>query len=61
MKKPASPESTSRRTTAPWPALCVTVVALLLTGCPASKLPDVPPSVPQPKASLQLFHHSFEI
>ncbi len=61
MKKSASPESTSRHNTATWPALCATVAALLLTGCPASKLPDVPPSVPQPKASLQLFHHSFEI
>lgn len=61
MKPAASSEPASRRAKAPWPALCAIVAALMLTGCPTSKLPDVPPSVPQPKASLQLFHHSFEI
>lgn len=28
----------------------------LLTGCPQSKLPDTPPTVPQPKASLSVLH-----
>ena len=61
MKKTASADRTSRHSTATWSALCAIVATLLLTGCPASKLPDVPPSVPQPKALLHLFHHSFEI
>jgi len=61
MKKPASPVRTSRGNKAACSALCAIVATLLLTGCPGSKLPDVPPTVPQPKALLHLFHHSFEI
>ncbi|MDP1740102.1 MAG: hypothetical protein Q8M51_01630 [Polaromonas sp.] len=61
MKKNASHHQTPWRGAAAVPGLCAVVALLLLTGCPQSKLPDVPPSVPQPKASLHLFHHSFEI
>ncbi len=32
----------------------------LLTGCPDSKLPDKPATVPQPKALLSVLH-SYEI
>jgi hypothetical protein len=32
----------------------------LLTGCPDSKLPDKPSTVPQPKASLGVLH-AYEI
>lgn len=40
------------------PALLAT---LLLTACPQSKLPDVPPTVPKPKALVQLQHDALEI
>jgi len=31
--------------------LPLTLLTLLLSGCPDSKLPKVPPSVPEPKAA----------
>ena len=37
------------------------VVAVVLTGCPQSKLPDVPPTVPQPKALVLLQQSTFLI
>jgi hypothetical protein len=37
-----------------YPALCVLLAAVFLTGCPQSKTPDTPPMVPQPKAALSL-------
>lgn len=33
------------------PLLPLTLATLLLCGCPDSKLPKVPPSVPEPKAA----------
>lgn len=34
-------------------ALPVLLVLLVLSGCPQSKPPDMPPHVPQPKAAMQ--------
>lgn len=36
-------------------------VLSLLVGCPQSKVPDKPPMVPEPKASLSLERHVLEI
>lgn len=41
--------------------LSAVFATLLLTACPQSKLPDVPPTVPQPKALVQLQHDALEI
>ncbi len=41
-------------------ALPVLFAMALLTGCPQSKVPDTPPMVPQPKASLSLTLHTGE-
>lgn len=35
--------------------------AVMLTACPQSRLPDVPPTVPQPKAVVVVEHNTFEI
>jgi hypothetical protein len=32
-------------------SLAIVPVALLVAGCPQSKVPDTPPMVPQPKAA----------
>ena len=61
MKKHASHHQTAWGGGGAIAGLGAIVAVLLLTGCPQSKLPDVPPTVPQPKALLHLFHHSFEI
>jgi hypothetical protein len=37
-----------------YPALPVLLAVVFLTGCPQSKTPDTPPTVPQPKAALSL-------
>ena len=37
------------------------LAAVMLTACPQSKLPDVPPTVPQPKALVLLQHSVFEL
>ncbi len=42
-------------------ALPVLLVLGLLAGCPQSKVPDKPPMVPEPKASLNLQRHILEI
>ena len=52
MKKPA---------TAALTVLSVLFTAAMLAGCPQTKLPDTPPTVPQPKALVLLQQHSFEI
>jgi hypothetical protein len=44
-----------------WAALPVLLTTALLTGCPQSRLPDTPPIVPQPKASLAMALPSGEI
>lgn len=41
--------------------LSAVFATLLLTACPQSKLPDVPPTVPKPKALVQLQHDALEI
>ena len=41
--------------------LSVLVSAILLAGCPQTKLPDAPPNVPQPKATVMLQQQPFEI
>lgn len=43
------------------PVLTAVLALVMLNGCPQSKLPDKPPSVPQPKASQHLPHFAFEI
>jgi len=35
------------------------LAAVMLTACPQSKLPDVPPTVPQPKALVLLQQSAF--
>lgn len=42
-------------------ALPLLFVLSLLAGCPQSKVPDKPPMVPEPKASLSLERHVLEI
>ena len=37
------------------------LAAVMLTACPQSKLPDVPPTVPQPKALVLLQQSVFEL
>ena len=37
------------------------LAAAMLTACPQSKLPDVPPTVPQPKALVLLQQSTFLI
>lgn len=44
-----------------WAALPVLMVTALLTGCPQSRLPDTPPIVPQPKASLAMSVQTGEV
>jgi len=44
-----------------FPVLTAVLALVMLNGCPQSKLPDKPPSVPQPKASQHLPHFAFEI
>jgi hypothetical protein len=41
--------------------LSALLAAVTLTACPQSKLPDVPPTVPQPKALVLLPHNTAEI
>jgi len=43
------------------PVLSMVCAMLLLTGCPQSKLPDPPSTVPQPKALVLMGQASFEI
>lgn len=38
------------------PLPLIAVLALLLSGCPDSKLPNVPPKVPVPKAADSALH-----
>lgn len=52
MKKPVA---------AAFTVLSALLAAVMLTACPQSKLPDAPPTVPQPKALVLLQHNSFEI
>ena len=52
MKKPV---------TAALTVLSALLAAFLLTACPQSKLPDVPPTVPQPKALVLLPYNASEI
>lgn len=42
-------------------ALPALLVLGLLAGCPQSQVPDKPPMVPEPKASLSLERHVLEI
>ena len=41
--------------------LAVLSATVLLTACPQSKLPDVPPTAPKPKALVQLQQPPLEI
>ncbi len=38
------------------PLLSLTLVTLLLCGCPDTKIPKVPPKVPEPKAPVSMLH-----
>lgn len=38
------------------PLLSLTLVTLLLCGCPDTKIPKVPPKVPEPKAAATTLH-----
>ncbi len=39
-------------------SLSLVCAALLLAGCPDTKLPKVPPSAPEPKADLNAQRHA---
>lgn len=44
-----------------FPALPFLFVMALLSGCPQSKVPDTPPMVPQPKASVTMLQFTLEV
>jgi hypothetical protein len=42
------------------PLPMIAVLALLLSGCPDTRMPKVPPKVPVPKAADSAVHSSFD-